>query len=257
MDGSLLTFQKIKLWCLLEVTKKKNIANTHTQRKRKKKMQDDNENQGQRKIKKRQQPQQKTLPQVHEIVGLSEEKWLIVCLIVASIIVIALLFAIFAWNDAQPNRPHMNMQRKNLSLRGTLQVQERANFETSVSVGHLVYDSIRYGKIQILNQTGPFELSTYWSNYRIDTSGTHTIKLVLPYVSSAPGHIYNVFLSELGANNTIQFNIQGGDLACDADGCTNVNPGYEMPSTSASADYVMIMNDSQNAWHFIAHTKPP
>jgi hypothetical protein len=205
----------------------------------------------------RQRRTSKGPPKFHEIAGLTENKWLFMCFVIATLIIVALLFAIFAWNDAQPNRPHLSLRRQNVVVHGTLSVDERAEFASSVSVGHLSYDSLSYGRLKILNQTGPFELSTCWSNYRIDTAGTHTIKLVLPYASQAPGHIYNVFLSEIGANNTIQFNVQGGDLACDADGCTNVNPGYEMPSTSASPDYVQIINDSQNAWHFIAHTKSP
>lgn len=201
------------------------------------------------------QIQQTYIPAPHEIAGVSEAKWIVIVMTLMLILALALVFALFAWNDAQPNRPYANLNRNNVNVHGRLTVRDTADFDNSVNASHISYDSISYRQLQVLTQTGPFSLSPYKSNYRIDTSGENTIQLLLPYASQAPGHIYNIFLSEMGAENKVEFIIKGGDQACDEDGCSTTNPAYVMPSTEGSPDFVQVLNDSHNAWHFVAHTK--
>jgi hypothetical protein len=195
------------------------------------------------------------MPALHEIVGLPKIAFWLTVSLLAAMIIIGLVMSIFAWDSAQPSRPYLDLERDFIVARGNLTVNGESWLRSKTLVNNLYTDSINYSNIQVITVTGTIALSPNYSFYRIDTPGAHTITIELPSVADALGHMYHIFVSQDGANNTVNINVAAGDLACNGNGATGDLPSYVLPIVPGDADSIMIVNDHNNAWSFIAHTK--
>jgi len=190
----------------------------------------------------------KKIPGPHEVMGMSWGMWTATCIIILMFVIVAVIFSILAWNEAQNNRPNCDLTRNNMVVSGKLQVNGEANYFSGVKIDHLTYEGLNYQNPQILSQPGIFNLSTYWSVYVIATPGTNTITLNLPYVNEVKGHFYFIYVAQIAANNTIHINVQDGDYSKSS----SQNPSYILPKMAGTADFVQVHNDTINTWHFLS-----
>lgn len=185
--------------------------------------------------------------------------WWTLYAVTAVLAIIAIVFATLAYCDSQSSQPHRNITRDDITAKGDLCVDGNANFgsgvamdETLVVLGRTTLRdttsrTLSLLPIQTINSFGTFQLTNAYSSYRIDTAGIHAIVLILPPVSSAPGQLFQVAIAQVGASNTVTFEVSAGDQFCNG-ACTTTNPVFTMPGTAGNADCAIFMNDSVNSW---------
>lgn len=188
------------------------------------------------------------------VLGGSSVVWIATIVILVILTIVAIVFAVLGWDESQPNRPYQNISRNNVVANGNTDIFGNLNVSGTTALNQVSIESMNDSGLQLITVTGPINLSVYYSNYRIDTSGSNTINLNLPTVMSSPGKRYLIMTSIFGADNTIKINVQPGDLGATQSGATGTNPVYIMPAVPGNPDAVMIVNDHYNCWHFIAHT---
>jgi hypothetical protein len=189
------------------------------------------------------------------------------CLVCAfvTVAIVAIVFAIIAWQDSQARRPHRRLERSNIIARGDLfadgdirtksclRVDGEAQVRGKSRLTRAALQSVALDEVRRITDTGPVLLSKEYSVYRIDTPGAQTIQVQLPAVADAPLQIFQVMVSRAGAGNTVNIDVADGDALSDGT-LTEINPVYTLPSVPGNPDQVLLTNDGVSVWFPIAHT---
>ena len=183
------------------------------------------------------------------------------------IALVALGFALVAFADSQSDQSHRNISRRDGHFSGDviidseLHVEGIAVFDDNVycngsilQAQKTVTKGLQFNQVQVINNTGIFPLDASAAQYRVDTPGTNTITLILPKVSTSPGAVLWIAISQAGQTNTVNLDLTTGDMLCSGSSpCTISNPAYSMPINASTPDQVMLTNDGVNVWFVNAH----
>lgn len=192
--------------------------------------------------------------------------WYCVVCAFVTVAVVAIVFAILAWNDSQARRPHQRLERSNIVARGemfadgdiltksNLRVDGEAQVRGKSRLSRAALQSLSLDEVRRIVGVGPIVLDKEHSAYRIDTPGAQMIHIQLPAISDVPLQVFVVMVSRLGANNTITIEAAPNDLL--VDGAPTSQPVHIMPVIAGQPDHVLLHNDGLSTWFTIAHTKP-
>jgi hypothetical protein len=190
------------------------------------------------------------------MISSTEILWWSLIAILILISTVAIVFAVISYVCSQNSQPHQNITRQDVKVKGDLQVDGDSCLGGNVLIDGLqtvlgkstlnetLIKSMNLGPVQTIGVAGTFQLTKEYTTYRIDTSGVNIIVLLLPAVSDAPGHEFQISLSPNGAGNTIQIDVFAGDFLNNS----NVNPVIIMPTVPGSPEMVLLRNDSLNSW---------
>lgn len=192
----------------------------------------------------------------------------VVCAFVA-VALVAIVFAILAWQDSQARRPHRRLERSNIVARGDLfadgdirtksclRVDGEAQVRGKARLTRAALQSVSFDEVRRITDVGPVLLTKEYSAYRIDTPGAQTVRLQLPSIADAPLQVFQIMVSRLGAGSTVQIDVAPGDALSDGTAFATTNPAYVLPLTSGQPDQVLLFNDglaTQGTWFAVAHT---
>jgi len=190
------------------------------------------------------------------MVSTVEILWWSLIAILILISTVSIVFAVISYVCSQNSQPHQNITRQDVKVKGDLQVDGDSVLGGSLLIDgsqtvvgkttlrETVIRSMNIGPVQTIGVAGTFQLTKEYTTFRIDTSGVNVIVLLLPEVSEAPGHEFQISLSPNGAGNTVQIEVFAGDFLGDS----NVNPVITMPNVPGTPEMIVLRNDSLNSW---------
>jgi hypothetical protein len=190
----------------------------------------------------------------------AEIVWYCVVCAFVSVAVVAIVFAILAWNDSQSRRPHRPLVRSDIQARGDFFADGDVRTKSDLRVdgdaqirGKARIASIALDQVQTVTTAEPVLLSRCRTAYRIDTTGTQTIPILLPAIADAPLQLFFVSVSRQGSENTVQITADSaaGDVLQAGTGISNT---YTLPYAPGQPDAVLLMNDGLSTWFLFAHT---
>jgi hypothetical protein len=188
----------------------------------------------------------------------------VVCAFV-TVAIVAIVFAVLAWQDSQARKPHRCLERSNIVARGHLfadgdirtkgglRVDGETQLRCKARLARAAVQSLAFDNLLRITTLGPVMMDKAHTAYRVDTAGAQTIVLQLPPIAEAPSQIFQVMVSRLGAANTVHINVAPGDALSTGGTAITLNPAYTLPATSGQPDHVLLFNDGLSTWFAIAH----
>jgi hypothetical protein len=192
--------------------------------------------------------------------------WYCVVCAFVTVAIVAIVFALIAWQDSQARRPHRGLERSNIVARGDifadgdirtksgLRVDCEAQLRGKSRISRAAIQSLSLDEVRRIIDGGPVLLCKDHTAYRIDTPGAQTIRMQLPAIADAPLQVFQIMVSRAGAANTVEIDVAAGDALSDGSGTAIANPAYTMPTLPGQPDHVLLFNDGLSTWFAVAHT---
>jgi hypothetical protein len=190
--------------------------------------------------------------------------WALIAIIVA-VAIVAIVFAVLAFGESQVFKPHRNIVRHDMVAKGDLIVDgdgkvdalsaESLQVHKSANLNRLRTASLRFTDIVAISSSSPtgatgtasIQLTGSQTSYRVDATGG-AFDLLLPPVSEAPGQLFQVAKSQLGADATVSLSVATGDFFCTDSGCLPASANPVLSLLAGQADQVWLGNDGLSSW---------